>query len=98
MTAEQMPPLPTAEVHEDENWRIEYFTGSQMRAYARAYAAQEVARVLQPLSDGERSALWAKMLGPNVPLVRRMRNTHVPIGAFDEIVAVVEAAIRARNA
>ena len=99
-TAEQMPPLPktdwrlhmTASRHEPA-WTSteEGYTGAQTRAYARAYAAQEVARALAPLPRRQIEDVMTQ----HYPLESLLRES---VDAFEACVRDIEAAIRARNA
>lgn len=40
-SAPGLPPLPEPTIHEDDIWRIEYFTATQMQAYALAAIASQ---------------------------------------------------------
>ena len=50
------------------------------------------APVAQPLTDGQRSLLWAKHFGPNVMPQDRQRNCHLTIAGFDFVVRLIECA------
>jgi hypothetical protein len=50
--------------------------------------------VVQPLTDGEISLLWARRFGGLVAPQKRLRNSYIPRDQFDIIVREIEAMSR----
>lgn len=86
MSAEQMPPLPECTKFYAAGYTHAY-TAEQMEDYARAYAAQEVAKVT-----------GAKELDGNMLFAAIRSLGYTTSGQTGEICEVVFAAIRARGA